>query len=101
MKGKTVITILATGAFLFVLWLSAVGFSYGKAGSFGSQKIIINEKAGIASAVDSPLLSPNHSELAGEYRNQPMLVGMLMIFIAVSACGVGFVCHLLRSDDPL
>jgi hypothetical protein len=100
-KGKTVITVLATGMFLFALWSSALGFSYGRDGFFYSKKTLINEKAGVASAMDSPLLSPNHSELAGEYRNQPMLVGMMMIFIAVSACGVGFVCHLLRSDDPL
>jgi hypothetical protein len=100
-KGKTVIAILAAGMFLFALWLSALGFSYGKAEFFDSQKTLINEKAGVASVMESPLLGPDRSELAGECRNQPMLVGMLLIFIAVSACGVGFVCHLFRRDDLL
>lgn len=99
MKGKTVITILVTGMFLFILWLSAVGFSSGRDGSFNSQKILITEKTGIASAMKAPLLRFDHSEPAEEYRSQPMLVGMLLLFIAASAAGVGFVCHLLRSDD--
>jgi hypothetical protein len=49
----------------------------------------------------APLLSLNYSEPAEEYRNQPMLVGMLLLFIAVVAAGVGFACHLLRSDEPV
>ncbi len=99
MKGKTVITILATGMFLFAFWLSAWGLSYGHPGFFDSQKILINDNAVIASAMKMPLLSLNHSELVEECRSQPMLVGMLMLFIAVSAGAVGFVCHLFRSNE--
>jgi hypothetical protein len=97
-KEKTVITILATGMFLFAFWLSASGLSCGHLGFFDSQKILINDNMVIASAMKMPLLNL-HSELVEECRSQPILVGMLILFITVSASAAGFVYHLLRSDE--
>jgi len=85
--------------FLFILWLGALGFSFGRDGYFDRQEILINEKIGVASTMKAPLASLDHSELAEKYKSQPLLVGLLLLFIAVSAAGVGFVCHLLQSDD--
>ncbi len=47
----------------------------------------------------APLVSFNQSELVKECKSQPVLLGMLMLFIAVSAAGVGFACHLIRGND--
>jgi len=98
-KGKTIITILATGMFLFTLWLGALGFSCVRGGYSESQKILTLEKKRTLGAMKAPLVSFNQSELVKECKSQPVLLGMLMLFIAVSAAGVGFACHLIRGND--
>ncbi|MFA7257566.1 MAG: hypothetical protein WC047_08340 [Kiritimatiellales bacterium] len=114
MKGKALVIILATVISAWALWSGALGACFEKNGASGYQIILktgncpkgsatINKYlcvtfAKIAQISDTAFSSIGGPELVQKCREQPVLFGTLFIFFGVSACGIAFIVHLIRTD---
>lgn len=100
MKKKAVFTLLATGLFLFSLWIAALGFSCLQSDEKrGDVFVLAIEKNRAPGPAQLAFIKPPYSDPEESRAGDVLLAGMLMVFIAASAAGAGFVCHLLRGDD--
>jgi hypothetical protein len=117
MKGKPLFVIIATITVAWALWSGVLGVYFEKiGGAEGSSVLNIDKNSGWAASVDHSArrISSAISKLSGvvfskiggpvliqQCREQPVLCGALFIFFGVSACGIAFIVHLIRTDSRL
>jgi hypothetical protein len=114
MKKESLFIIIAVIISIWTLNSGALGASFEK-NTVGKSRLIlkINKRSKGAIAVqrsyrtistavgsfsDTAFRAVGGPELAQKCRNEPVLFGSLFIFAGVSACGIFFVVHLIRSD---
>lgn len=114
MKVTPFFIIIATFVLTWALWSGVFGVYFDNGGESGSRLILkIDIKSEEAVAVQRVFrntsatvgkLSNTVFSLAGgpnlvrKCKEQPVLFGGLFIFFGVSACGIGFIAYLIRTD---
>ena len=115
MKGKSLFAIIVTIVFALALWSGALGVCFEKTGCSSNSiilKIDKNSKGAVAiqrsfhnisvtikKLSDTVFSMTGGSSLVQQCKDQPVLFGGLFIFFGVSACGVFFIVHMIRTDS--
>ncbi|MGE4488504.1 MAG: hypothetical protein AB7E95_03045 [Kiritimatiellales bacterium] len=114
MGTKPIFIIIATITAVWALWSGALATGFEKIGHSEVSRILKIDKADGRIGAKSSVFQKKVEKISGHllelfndlgggwltklFREQPVVSGMLFIFIGVSACGVAFIVHLIRSD---
>ncbi len=115
MKTKSLFTILAILISILAIWSGVLAVCFEKnrggesclilkidkkaKGSVVAQHTFASISAVISDLSGSAFAAAGGVKLVEKCREQPVLCGGLFIFFGVSACAIGFIVHLIRTDS--